>query len=157
MLYHAPTNSLPRIIVGETEELRLSSLATAAELTGRAETVAKALLAEMGRADVMRDSEVPADVVRMHSLVEFEIDGRNQRQVRLSYPAEADISRGRISILTPIGAALIGLTPGQAMMVEGPDGKMHEMRVLSVAQSRDHELAERDAAENRVAAFATVA
>jgi regulator of nucleoside diphosphate kinase len=144
MLHHSPTNSLPRIIVGEKEELRLSALATAAELTGCAESVAKALLAEMGRAHVLVDSDVPADVVRMYSLVEFEIDGRNQRRVRLVYPAEADISRGKISILTPIGAALIGLTPGQAMMVEGPDGKMHQLRVLSVAQSLDIESAERN-------------
>lgn len=144
MLHHTPTNSLPRIIVGETEELRLSAFATAAELTGCAESVAKALLAEMDRAHVVVDSEVPADVVRMYSLVEFEIDGRNQRRVTLVYPAEADISRGKISILTPIGAALIGLTSGQAMMVEGPDGKMHQLRVLSVAQSVDIESAERN-------------
>ena len=98
----------------------------------------------MGRAHVLVDSDVPADVVRMYSLVEFEIDGRNQRRVRLVYPAEADISRGKISILTPIGAALIGLTPGQAMKVEGPDGKMHQLRVLSVAQSLDIESAERN-------------
>jgi regulator of nucleoside diphosphate kinase len=144
MLHHIPTSALPRIIVGEAEELRLSALATAAELTGRAESAAKALLAEMGRAHVVADSEVPRDVVRMYSLVEFEIDGRDQRPVRLVYPAEADISRGKISILTPIGAALIGLAPGQAMRVEGPDGKMHQLRVLSVAQSLGIEPAERN-------------
>lgn len=137
MLHHTPTSLLPRIIVGATEELRLTALATAAELTGCAESVAKTLLAEMGRAHLVEDSEVPQDIVRMYSLVEFEIDGRNPRPVRLVYPAEADISRGRISILTPIGAALIGLAPGQAMMVEGPDGKAHKLRVLSVAQSLD--------------------
>lgn len=137
MLQQTPTSSLPRIIVGGTEERRLSALATAAELTGRAEIGAKALLAEMDRADVVADSEVPRNVVRMNSFVEFEIDGRDQRPVRLVYPAEADISRGKISILTPIGAALIGLTPGQAMTVEAPDGKMHQLRVLSAAQSVD--------------------
>jgi regulator of nucleoside diphosphate kinase len=70
MLHQTLTNSLPRIIVGETEELRLSSMATAAELTGRAENAAKALLAEMARAHVVEDSEVPEGVVRMHSLVD---------------------------------------------------------------------------------------
>ncbi len=145
MLHHTPTSALPRIIVGESEEVRLSALATAAELTGCAEGVARVLLAEMGRAHVVEDSEVPADAVRMHSRVEFEIDGRNQRRVELVYPGEADISRGKISILTPIGAALIGLTPGQAMMVEGPDGKMHQMRVLSV----DAEATERGVPESQ--------
>ena len=99
MLQHSPTSSLPHIIVGGTEELRLSALATAAELIGGAESGAKALLAEMGRAHVVADSEVPRNVVRMNSFVEFEIDGRDQRPVRLVFPAEADISRGKISIL----------------------------------------------------------
>jgi regulator of nucleoside diphosphate kinase len=154
MLHQTPTDSLPRIIVGESEELRLSSMATAAELTGRAENAAKALLAEMARAHVVEDSKVPEDVVRMHSLVDFEIDGRGQRPVILVYPAEADISRGKISILTPIGAALIGLTPGQAMIVEAPDGKMHQLRVLSVAQSGDTEPAERNGARQAATAAA---
>lgn len=104
MLHHVPTNSLPRIIVGEAEELRLTALATAAELTGREESVAQVLLAEMDRAHLVRDSEVPSDVVRMYSLVEFEIDGRDRRRVEIVYPGEADINQGRISILTPIGA-----------------------------------------------------
>lgn len=149
MLHHTPTSSLPRIVVGESEEVRLSALATAAELTGCAEGVARVLLAEMGRAHVVGDSDVPADAVRMHSRVEFEIDGRNQRRVELVYPGEADISRGKISILTPIGAALIGLTPGQAMMVEGPDGKMHQLRVLSVAPSLDAGATERGVPESQ--------
>ena len=145
MLQHSPTISLPHIIVGGTEELRLSALATAAELVGGAESGAQALLAEMGRAHVVADSEVPRNVVRMNSFVEFEIDGRDQRPVRLVFPAEADISRGKVSILTPIGAALIGLMPGQAMMVEAPDGKMHQVRVLSVAQLVDIQSSERNA------------
>lgn len=145
MLQHSPTISLPHIIVGGTEELRLSALATAAELIGGADSGAQALLAEMGRAHVVADSEVPRNVVRMNSFVEFEIDGRDQRPVRLVFPAEADISRGKVSILTPIGAALIGLMPGQAMMVEAPDGKMHQVRVLSVAQLVDIQSSERNA------------
>jgi hypothetical protein len=53
---------------------------------------------------------------------------------------------------------LIGLTPGQAMMVEGPDGKMHQLRVLSVAQSLDIESAERNATGSHVSeSSATVA
>ena len=145
MLQHSPTISLPHIIVGGTEELRVCALATAAELIGGAESGAQALLAEMGRADVVADSAVPRNVVRMNSFVEFEIDGRDQRPVRLVFPAEADISRGKVSILTPIGAALIGLMPGQAMMVEAPDGKVHQVRVLSVARLVDIQSSERNA------------
>src|SRR5690606_10427953 len=111
------------------------------------ESVAQALLAEMDRAHVVRDSDVPADVVRMYSLVEFETDGRDCRRVEIVYPGEADIDQGRISILTPIGAALIGLSCGQAMTVQGPDGTTHELRVLSVAPPRETATAETNGAK----------
>ena len=133
MLHHPPTGSLPRIVVGEAEEYRLSALATAAALTGNAEMVARKLLAEMERASVVRDADVPRDVVRMQSLVEFEIDGANRRRVRVVYPGEADIDSGKISILTPIGTALIGLAPGQKIPLQGHDGRAHSLTVLSVA------------------------
>ena len=137
MLHHQPEDgALPRIIVSKIEELRLSKLATAAELTGRAASAAKALLAEMDRALLVEDSEVPADVVRLYSDVEFELDGR-RRRARLVYPHEADISLGNISILTPIGAALIGLAPSQTIAVDGADGKPREIRVLSVSRLAD--------------------
>jgi regulator of nucleoside diphosphate kinase len=132
MLYESPTATLPRIVVGEAEEYRLSALATAASLTGKA-GAAKTLLAEMERASVVRDADVPPDVVRMQSVVEFEIDGANRRLVRIVYPGEADIDSGRISILTPIGTALIGLSPGQKIPLQGHDGRAHTLAVLSVA------------------------
>jgi regulator of nucleoside diphosphate kinase len=154
MLQHSPMSSLPHIIVSGTEELRLSALANAADLVGNAKSAAKALLAEMSRAHVVADSEVPRNVVRMNSFVEFEIDGRDQRPVRLVFPAEADINRSKISVLTPIGAALIGLMPGQVMLVEAPDGKMHQVRVLSVAQLVNNHSPERNATPHATEAAA---
>jgi regulator of nucleoside diphosphate kinase len=134
MLHHPLAKSLPRIVVSEAEEHSLTDLATAAELTGRSQQVARALLAEMERAEVVPDREVPRDVVRMNSWVEFEIDGRNRRRVQIVFPGEANIDDNKISILTPIGTALIGLVPGQTMVLRGHDGRPHELRVLSVAQ-----------------------
>lgn len=134
MLHHPLAKPLPRIVVSEVEEHRLTDLATAAELTGRSQQVARALLAEMERAEVVPDREVPRDVARMNSWVEFEIDGRNRRRVQIVFPGEANIDDKKISILTPIGTALIGLVPGQTMVLRGHDGRSHELRVLSVAQ-----------------------
>ena len=133
MLYHPPTNALPRIFVSENEERLLTTLATAAVLTLRSRDVARYLLAEMERADVVPDEDMPANVVRMNSRVEFEIDGANRRRLELVLPGEADIDAGRISILTPIGTALIGLSSGQMMMLQGNDGRPHKLRVISVA------------------------
>jgi regulator of nucleoside diphosphate kinase len=47
-------------------------------------------------------------------------------------PPEADISAGRISVLTPIGAALIGLSPGQSIDWETRDGRVGRLTVESV-------------------------
>lgn len=133
MLYHPPTDALPRIFVSETEGRRLTTLATAAELTQRSRDVARSLLAEMERADVVPDRDMPANVVRMNSRVEFQLDGANRRAVEIVFPRDADIDAGRISVLTPIGTALIGLSPGQMMMLQGNDGRPHKLRVVSVA------------------------
>ncbi|WP_072375939.1 nucleoside diphosphate kinase regulator [Hyphomicrobium sp. NDB2Meth4] len=132
MNFHPPTNSLPRITLGVSEERRLSALATAAALAGRAESVARILLAEIERADIVRDDDLPSDVVRMHSWVEFEIDERNRRCVQLVYPGEANIEQNRVSILTPIGAALIGLSTGQTIPLLGHDDRPHRLTPLKV-------------------------
>ena len=134
MFYHPPTDALPRIFVSESEEHRLTALATATVLTGRSRDVARTLLAEMERAEVVPERAMPANVVRMNSRVEFEIDDANRRQVQLVFPGDANIDEGRISVLTPIGTALIGLSSGQMMMLQGHDGRPHKLRVLSVAE-----------------------
>src|SRR5690606_2718204 len=86
MFYHPPSEALPRILVSENEERRLTTLATAAMLTQRSRDVACNLLAEMERADVVPDGAMPLNVVRMNSRVEFEIDGANRRQLELVFP-----------------------------------------------------------------------
>jgi regulator of nucleoside diphosphate kinase len=131
---HAPTDSLPRIVVSDTDEHRLTTLATAKMLTGRSQDVARTLIAEMERADVIPERVMPANVVRMNSRVVFEIDGGERRRVQLVFPSDANIDEGKISVLTPIGTAMIGLSPGQTMMLLGHDGRPHKLRVISVSK-----------------------
>lgn len=69
----------------------------------------------------------------MGSIVEFRSNDGQERRVTLVYPGEADIAQGKISILTPIGTALIGLAPGQSISWTARDGKQHELNVLSVS------------------------
>ncbi|MBN8913128.1 MAG: nucleoside diphosphate kinase regulator [Rhizobiales bacterium] len=132
MTFHPPTNSLPKIVIGEREESRLTALATSALLVGRAEYVARVLLSEIERADLMPDAELPETVVRMNARVDFEIDDGERREAELVFPGDANIDAGKISVLTPIGAALIGLSPGQTMSLKGMDGRPHKLRVISV-------------------------
>lgn len=125
---------LPRILISKAEERQLIAIASAA--ARRVPEVAAALLGELERADVLPESAMPADVVRIGSLVEFEIDDGHRMKVRLVLPENADINAGTISVLTPVGAALIGLSPGQAMEWFGNDGNEHLLTVLSVSRAQ---------------------
>jgi regulator of nucleoside diphosphate kinase len=131
-LPHQNTDPMPPIVVSETDHERLTSLAVAAE--ERSPEVASVLRSEMQRARVVPLEAVPADVVRMGSTVEISSDGQ-RRRVTLVFPGEADIAHGRISIMTPIGAALIGLSSGQSIAWTARDGRRHRLTVLSVEQS----------------------
>lgn len=120
----------PRIVIGETDHRIVTGLATGA--LDRLPEVADALLTEMERARVVPDAKRPADAVGLGSEVEFTSDAGQPRTVRLVMPAQADIAEGRISILTPVGAALIGLSPGQSFDWAGPSGHAHRLTVTAV-------------------------
>jgi regulator of nucleoside diphosphate kinase len=126
------TEPMPPIVVSEADYERLTNLAAAVE--ERAPDVASVLQAEMERARVVPADSFPADVVQMGSTVEFRSDSGAERRVTLVYPGEADLAQGRISILTPIGAALIGLSPGQSIAWATRDGGRRHLTVLRVAQ-----------------------
>ena len=109
----------------------------------RAPEVARFLLEELERADIVPPSAVIASpLVRMGSEVKF-IDYVTDRieQVRLVYPEEADESRGWISVLTPIGSALLGLGPGQSIECYFAGGKTLRLGVLDIRQPSDGGLA----------------
>ncbi|KAB2677244.1 MULTISPECIES: nucleoside diphosphate kinase regulator [Brucella/Ochrobactrum group] len=127
----------PNIVVSETDYERLMGLAT--NVSERLEEIAEELMAELDRAKVVPAKRLPQDVIHMGSTVEFRSNDGQERRVTLVYPGEADIAQGKISILTPIGTALIGLAPGQSISWTARDGKQHELNVVSV--SNDVEVA----------------
>lgn len=126
----------PKIVISATEHARLLALADAAEK--RAPAVAEFLADELSRADVVRDEEFASNIVRMGSRVTYvdEASGRT-RTITLVYPDEADIDQNRISILTPIGAALIGLSPSQSITWPHPDGRVGSLKVLEVSNETE--------------------
>lgn len=121
----------PDIIISDADHARLSRLAEG--LLGRLPEVAAELLAEVERAKVVASDALPRNVVAMGSSVEFATDEGQTRRVTLVYPDQADIAKDQISILTPIGAALIGLSEGQSITWKTRDGRTRELRVLRVA------------------------
>ncbi len=93
---------------------RLSRLAASA--MDRAPEVASFLSDELDRVQIVRGGTAEGDFARMGSRVDFRDNSTGRMQsVTLVYPGDADIEQGKVSILTPIGAALIGLSKGQSI------------------------------------------
>jgi regulator of nucleoside diphosphate kinase len=127
----------PRITLTDQDHEKLSVLARAA--AGTMPDVAAALAEELDRAHVLVKGRHPEHTVCMGCEVEFRDDTTGKIQtVTLVYPDEADISKGKISVLTPIGTALIGLRAGHSITWETRIG---DLRKLTVLQVREPQLA----------------
>ena len=131
------TNSaqLPVISVTTIDYDRLSNLAESASRD--APDVAAFLLDELSRANITLCPPIePA--VRMGSYVYFR-DEENEavQKIRLVYPDQSDSRLGHISILTPVGAALIGLSPGQTIKWRDRRGTLKKLTVLAVQDVPD--------------------
>ncbi|TAJ32588.1 MAG: nucleoside diphosphate kinase regulator [Reyranella sp.] len=124
--------SVPNIVVSNADYERLTDLATAS--LERLPEVAEELLAEMDRAKIVGDDNVPENVVRMGSTVTFKSDDGRQRTETLVYPVDEDSDAHKISVMTPVGAALIGLAEGQSISWTARDGRKHELTVVKVKQ-----------------------
>ena len=125
------TRSVPQIVVSTADYERLNDLANAS--LERLPEVAQELLDEMERAKVVGEGKVPADVVRMGSTVTFTADDGHTRTLKLVWPVDESLDEHRISVMTPVGAALIGLGTGQSISWTARDGKHHRLTVTKVA------------------------
>ena len=125
---------LPPVALRLSDTERLSKLADAAANTFPA--TADFLAREIERAEIVPDDRLSRHVVRMGSLVKFRDDVTAQeREVTLVYPETADVAAGKISVLTPIGAALIGLSVSQTIEFRTPAGGRRSLTVLEVRQT----------------------
>lgn len=88
---------------------------------------------ELERATVVRSEDIPPHVVTMNSKVSFrEADTDAESEITLVYPSDADVNRKRISVLTPVGSALIGLSVGDEIEWPLPSGKIRAYKIISV-------------------------
>jgi regulator of nucleoside diphosphate kinase len=119
---------LPQIYLTQNDMERLLNLVEA-QSGNRFEK----LEGELVRATVVPREKIPKDVVTMNSRVIFENEGTGERrEVTLVYPGSADIDAGRISVLVPVGTALLGLRVGQTIDWELPGGKKQRYRIVEV-------------------------
>ncbi len=92
-----------------------------------------ALRAELDRAEVVEPSAIPPNIVTMNSTVTFEDESdASKLTLTLVYPAAAG-APGTVSIMAPVGSALLGLTKGQTIDWPTPDGRRRRLRVLEIS------------------------
>lgn len=120
----------PQITISALDAERLEALLDSVRPD---DATARALLDELARADIRAPQDMPPDVVTMNSTVRFEIAGAGeQRCLTLAYPKDMARLQDGISILTPVGAALLGLSVGDSISWPRPDGQLVQVRLLEV-------------------------
>lgn len=120
----------PPIVISAPEHERLSNLA---EANQHVPGVADYLLTELERATIAAAGELGSDIVAMNSELEYRDETTGEtRRVTLVYPEAQDIAAWKISVLTPVGAALIGLAAGQTIAFADRTGETRRLTVTRV-------------------------
>ncbi len=88
---------------------------------------------ELDRATILKSEDIPPDVVTMNSQVQFKtLETGDTSEITIVYPPNADSSKARVSILAPVGAALIGLRVGDKIEWTLPTGLVRTFQIISV-------------------------
>lgn len=121
----------PKVIISSLDAERLEKLIDA--LPDTAFPGKKDLEAELARAQIVAPKDVPPTVVTMNSTVRFAVESsRDEFQLTLVYPKDIDTSGEKISILAPVGSALLGLTQGDEIEWPKPGGGVLRVRIKEV-------------------------
>ncbi len=121
------------IYITEFDMKRLRELiAEAKRLDRRGNEYLESLEAELSRGKVVAPKDVPPDVVTMNSRVGLvDLDTEEEMVYTLVFPHEADITQSKISVLAPIGTAILGYRVGDTLTWQVPDG-MRRLRVKQI-------------------------
>lgn len=113
---------LENLIISDQDYLRLSKLGNHGLLAD-----------ELSRAAVLPANQMPLNVVRMGSKVTYLDEGNGvSRNIELVFPEDADFKSGKISVLSPVGTALLGLKAGQTIDWSFPNDPYRRLQVVSV-------------------------
>jgi regulator of nucleoside diphosphate kinase len=121
----------PKIVISSLDAARLEKLIES--LPDHAFPGRDDLEAELARAEIVEPSEIPPTVVTMNSTVRFKIESSSEEfHLTLVYPQDVDASGGTISILAPVGSALLGLSKGDEIEWPKPGGGMLRVRIEDI-------------------------
>ncbi|WP_111733841.1 nucleoside diphosphate kinase regulator [Roseovarius amoyensis] len=128
------TGRRPRIVISADDLTHIEALAEGA--MDRNPALADRLLEEIGRARIVAAARMPANAIGIGSSVTYRDDATGQeRTVTLVYPEDADIARQRVSVMTPIGVALLGLSEGASFYWDTRDNQRRMLTVIKVEQT----------------------
>jgi len=123
-------SELPGITLSSLDVSRLEALLAGLSNPG---AESDALQDELDRANVVEPHEVPPTVVTMNSTVRFAVEQTGEEfEMTLCYPRDVNGQPGRVSVLAPIGSALLGLSVGQEIDWPVPGGKIRHVRIVDV-------------------------
>ncbi len=126
-----PTSRNPKIVINADDLAHLEGLADG--MMKRQPALADRLFDEIGRARIVASQKMPRDVVGMGSTVTYRDESTGQeKSVTLVYPEEADITRLRVSVMTPIGVALLGLAAGASFYWDTRENQRRMLTIISV-------------------------
>ncbi|MDE9435647.1 nucleoside diphosphate kinase regulator [Xenorhabdus bovienii] len=121
----------PKIIINELDAERLDSLLEQPAFANT--SIAEALNEELDRAEIVPPVEIPPDVVTMNSEIRFIDLGSNEERVRtLVYPASLQDSTKHLSVMAPLGAALLGLRVNDEITWQLPNSEKTRIKVLEI-------------------------
>jgi regulator of nucleoside diphosphate kinase len=90
------------------------------------------LMEDLDRADVVALRDIPADIVTMNSMVKLrDLDSGEEMVFTLVFPSSSDVSKGKISVLAPVGSAILGYKAGDIIEWKVP-GRMRRLRIEKV-------------------------
>ncbi|MFP4242455.1 MAG: nucleoside diphosphate kinase regulator [Chitinispirillaceae bacterium] len=122
-----------RIYITENDLDRLRALVQSAKESMRNDQFLKSLEGELDRAEVVKPQEVPSDVITMNSEVSLmDMDTEEEMVYRLVFPDQADVDKGYVSILAPVGTALLGYRVGDIIEWKVPAG-VAKWKVMKIA------------------------
>ena len=114
--------NMEQLLIAQNDYVRLRGLGEGHELS-----------AELDRAIVVPSERMATDVVAMYSRVAYVDENSGvRREIELVYPYEANPVTGQVSVLAPVGSALLGLAVGRSIDWAYPDGVIHRLRMERV-------------------------
>lgn len=122
---------LPKIRITNQDFKSVTALLESLPMNQR--NFARGLAEEVDRAEIVSDEKSSYNFVTMYSKVSYKnVDTGEIKTIELTFPEDADLASNRVSILTPIGTALIGLQVGQTIHWPLPSGQVKRIRIKKI-------------------------